>query len=284
MLIGVFIIAQKNLNTPKSDKLEIVTTLYPFYNFTKEIVGERADVSLLLPPGVEPHSFEPTPSDIITINESDLIIYTSPIMEPWLSDIISGANKELQTIELSTSINSVTEDPHIWMDFENDQKIVQVITDNLKNLDPSASQYYQDRADSMIQKLITLDESYRKGLAACRRNTIVYAGHYAFKYLTDRYNLDYVAAQGISPDSEPSAQDLASLVNQIRNENISYIFFEELTSPKIAETLQRETDAEILMLSAAHNITRDQFIANISFFDIMEDNLKNLKVGLSCGM
>jgi zinc transport system substrate-binding protein len=114
----------------------------------------------------------------------------------------------------------------------------------------------------------------------CSSKEIIYAGHYAFGYLTKRYGLEYFAAQGVSPDSEPTAADLINLVNQIKKDNIKYIFYEELSSPKIAQTLSDETGAELLLLNAAHNISKEQLEQGATFISIMKNNLTNLKIGL----
>lgn len=127
-----------------------------------------------------------------------------------------------------------------------------------------------------------LDQNYRQTLSNCQNQEIVYAGHYAFGYLAKRYDLAYLAAQGLSPDAEPTANALKKLVDQIKANNLRYIFYEELTSPKIAQTLSAETDASLLLLNAAHNITKDQLAVGRSFFDIMKENLDNLKIGLNC--
>ena len=111
---------------------------------------------------------------------------------------------------------------------------------------------------------------------------IVYGGHYAFGYLAKRYGLRYLAAQGVAPDAEPTAKDLVRLIEQIKKNNIRYVFYEELTSPKIAETIARETNAKILLLNAAHNVTKDQFERGVSLFEILNTDLEQLKIGLEC--
>ncbi len=294
---------QKSKN--QSQKISIITTLFPLYDFAKTIGGDKVEVSLLLPPGVEAHGFEPKPSDIARINEAQIFIYTGSFMEPWAEDIIKGnSNQSLEIIDASLDIkmmpglahhhddedeendhhNEEAEvmDPHIWLDFDNDQKIVETITIALSEKDPSNAEYYQKRANDYKNTLSLLDQKYKNGLASCQSNKIIYGGHYAFGYLSNRYNLEYLAAQGISPDSEPTANDLIKMVEQIRKDNIKYVFYEELTTPKIAETIANETQAKMLLLNAAHNVSREDFENNISFISLMEYNLDNLKIGLEC--
>lgn len=309
---AVFVgLSLKNNNQVKGDKISIVTTLFPLYDFAKEIGGEKVQVSLLLPPGVEAHSFEPKPSDIVKINESDLFVYTGKFMEPWAEDIIKGiTNKNTKIVDSSLGIELMNEaegeheeeheaehadgqeeehghehggvDPHIWLGFNNSQIMVSNIAKILAEKDPANADFYNANASSYIKKLSVLDESYKKTLAICKTREVVYGGHYAFGYLAKRYNLGYVSAQGFSPDSEPTAKDMIALVDQIKKNNINYVFYEELASPKIAETLSRETGAKLLLLNGAHNLSKEDMDTNVSFLSIMEKNLANLKTGLSC--
>lgn len=283
-------------------KIKIVTTLFPLYDFAKNIGQDKVEVLLLLPTGVEAHAFEPRPSDLIKINEADLFIYTGKIMEPWAADIIKGlTNQNIKIIDSSEKIeinqedkvakevvkeNSdyehIEADPHIWLDFSNDQIIIDVIAMTLIEKDPFNSEYYQKNARAYQEKLISLDEQYKSSLLNCVNNKIIYGGHYAFAYLGRKYGLTYESAYGISPDSEPSAQDLIRLIEQIKTDKIEYIFFEELLSPKVAETLTKETGTKLLSLNPAHNLSKEDFENDVSFLSVMEKNLINLKIGLHC--
>lgn len=277
------------------NKLQVVTTLFPLYDMAKYIGGEKANVFLLLPPGVEPHSFEPKPSDIVKINEADIFIFTGKFMEPWADDITQSAdNKNLVIVDASEGTQMMPAvfhdadeplsalDPHIWLDFDNAKIMVSNIAKALGNKDPLDKNFYEQKANEYKTGLAELDSSYRAALSACEKKEIVYGGHYAFGYLARRYGLKYLAAQGVSPDAEPTANDLARLVDQIKRDKIKYVFYEELTSPKIAQTIAEETDAKLLPLNAAHNITKDQLEKGITFFDILNDDLNNLKIGLEC--
>lgn len=316
VFLAIVIFAIGSLTHQKSNiqnnKLKVVTTLFPLYDMAKNIGGDKADVSQLLPPGVEAHSFEPKPSDIVKINEADFFVYTGKFMETWAEDIIKGiTNKNVKVVDSSNGIQLDKEnneeehedehedaheegieheshhhhdgvDPHIWLDFDN----AQVMADNIANAfiekDPSNVEFYKNNANEYKNKLIALDNNYRNTLEECNSKVIVYGGHYAFGYLANRYGLKYLAAQGVSPDAEPTANDLANLVDQINKDKVKYVFYEELTSPKIAETIAGETKAKMLLLNAAHNLAKDQFEAGLSFFDILNSDLENLKVGLEC--
>ncbi|MGD0283260.1 MAG: zinc ABC transporter substrate-binding protein [Dissulfurispiraceae bacterium] len=276
-------------------KIQVMTTLFPLYDMAGKIGGDGAEVSLLLPPGVEPHSFEPRPGDIVKISNGDIFIYTGKFMEPWAEDIVKHvANKNLLVIDASKGVKMIPAvfhdadepahslDPHIWLDFDNAKIMAGNIVKALQAVDSAKKDYYEQKAGDYISRLTELDSAYKSALADCKSKEIIYGGHYAFGYLANRYGLKYMAAQGISPDSEPSVGDMANLVSQIRKDKIKYVFYEELTSPKIAETLAGETNAKLLLLNAAHNLTRDELDHGVSFFDILTRDLDNLKVGLEC--
>jgi zinc transport system substrate-binding protein len=173
-------------------------------------------------------------------------------------------------------------DPHIWLDFGNAAVMVDNIRDALVQSDFANAAYYEKNAAAYRAKLENLDKTYKNDLASCRIREIIYAGHYAFGYLVRNYGLQYIAAQGFMPDSEPTPAQMIKMVEQIRALKAKYIFYEELTQPTIAETLSQETGVKLLKLNAAHNLSRDDFENGLSFLSIMENNLNTLKEGLEC--
>jgi zinc transport system substrate-binding protein len=296
ILVGSFSACAKQVEEPaRMKKLKVITTLFPVYDMAKNIGADKAEVSLLLPPGVEAHSFEPKPSDIVKINAADVFVYTGKFMEPWAEDVIKGAlNENLVVVDASRGTKMIpgvfhnadkpagSLDPHIWLDFDNAKIMVKNIAQAFQFKDSVNKDFYEQKANEYNNNLAELDSLYKTTLATCKNKKIVYGGHYAFGYLAKRYGLKYLAAQGVAPDAEPTANDLVKLVKQIKKDNIKYVFYEELTSPKIAETIAGETNAKILLLNAAHNLSKDQFNQGLSFFDILKKDLDNLKVGLEC--
>jgi zinc transport system substrate-binding protein len=292
---SLFACAKRSEEPVQMKKLRVVTTLFPLYDMAKSIGSDKTDVVLLVPPGVEAHSFEPRPSDIVKINEADVFVYTGKFMEPWAEDVIQGiVNKNLIVVDASRGARMIpgvvhdadgpagSIDPHIWLDFDNAGVMVKNILQAFEIKDSANKALYTQKSNEYSRKLTELDSSYKTTLAACKNRTIVYGGHYAFGYLAKRYGLNYLAAQGVSPDAEPTAKDLVKLVEQIKKERIKYIFYEELTSPRITETIAGETNAEMLLLNAAHNVSRDQLDQGVSLFDILRRNLDNLSKGLEC--
>jgi zinc transport system substrate-binding protein len=296
--MGIFALFQIKGAKPKDNdagKIKVITTLFPLYDMAKTIGGDKADVSLLILPGMEPHTFEPKPSDIIKINQADCFVYTGRFMEPWAADIIKGiTNKNLIVVDASNGTHMIPAefhgkdepqgalDPHIWLDFANARIMAGNIAAALEAKDPADQAFFKQRAADYDAKLAELDAAFRTTLNACKGREIVYGGHYAFGYLARRYGLRYVAAQGVSPNAEPTAKDLVRLVQQIKKDKIRYVFYEELTSPKIAETIAGETRAKLLLLNPAANLTKDQFERGVSFFDILHADLEQLKIGLEC--
>jgi zinc transport system substrate-binding protein len=285
-------------------KLIVVTSLFPLYDFARNIGQGRADVSLLLPPGLEAHSFEPKPGDMVRLNQANVFIYTNSAMEPWVQDVLKGVqNRELKIIESGQGIAMISDhdkhgegekaghrhgsdhggaDPHIWLDFSNAEKIVDHILSGFIEKDPLNIGFYQANAGAYKAKLNDLDRQFREGLSGCRKKIIVHGGHSAFGYLAQRYGLKYVAVSGFSPDAEPTPAGMVRISKTLKANGLNHLFYEELLSPRIAESIARETGVSLLMLHGAHNVSKEEFERGVSFLDLMQINLQNLKRGLQC--
>lgn len=214
---------KKEQQVATAQKIHVITTLFPLYDFAKNIGQDKVDVVLLLPPGVEPHGFEPKPDDIVRINKADLFIYTGPFMEPWAADILKGLdNKNLVVVDSSKDISFMEEkgerphehkkehghshekkhqhddemDPHIWLDLANAQKMVEHILEGLVKKDPTHKELYSKNAEQYKSKLNDLDQKFKEALSRCKTKVFVHAGHFAFGYLAKRYGLQYVSAYG----------------------------------------------------------------------------------------
>ena len=300
--------ARQEEKKPEMKRLVAVATLFPLYDFAKSVAGQRAEVTLLLPPGAEPHGFEPKPADIARLNKADVFLYTSPDMEPWAADILKGLqNRNLEVINTSQGVitergqeekehrhglqekqkhghpdHSGTVDSHIWLDFTNAVRMVENIRDGLAKKDPAGKDVYEKNSASFIGQLKALDERFRQGLQTCEKKVLVNGGHFAFDYMAKRYGFRHVSVYGVSPDAEPTAATLVKLTRLIRENHLGYIFHEELINPRIAETLARETGATLLKLNPADNLAKEQFDRGETFITLMDKNLENLKTGLKC--
>ncbi len=279
-------------------RLRVVTTLFPLYDFARAVGGQKAEVELLLPPGVEPHGFEPRPKDILRINEAAIFVYTGNFMEPWAETIIKGIDtQKVLVVDASRGVTTTPVpkpdehrhgdreeriDPHIWLDLGNAQKMVDNILQGFVEKDPHNREFYQTNAGAYSTRLRELDEKFRKGLAQCKTRLFVHGGHYAFHYLARRYDLTYVSVYGFSPNAEPSPRHLAGIVRTLRQHKIKHIFYEELLQPRVAETVARETGAKLLPLNGGHNVSREEMERGVTFISVLDQDLKNLREGLEC--
>jgi len=285
---------------PSGTKLQVVTSLFPLYDFVRSIGADQVEVSLLLPPGVEAHSFDPKPEDILRVNRAGLFIYTNKAMEAWAVTIAASVDPEKVTI-VDASVGAhflparghqdegeahgheaAAIDPHLWLDFANAKIMVGNIAAAMATKDPAHRHLFTANAAAYVARLDRLDDLYRRTLADCQKRTLLQGGHFALGYLAARYNLDYRAAAAVNPEAEPTAATMIALVKEMRRNDLRYLFSEELVSPKLAETMAKEAGGSVLLLSAAHNISRIDLEGGITFIDIMERNLKNLQIGLQC--
>lgn len=272
-----------NSQISKEKKVKVVASLFPWYDLAKEIGGERVEAVLLLPPGLEAHSFEPKPQDILAINQADLFLYTGASMEPWALDLSASLNNSISIIAVSDNLSLLEpEDPHIWLDPVLMQEIVVNLSKTLISLDPEGSDYYQANFLKYQARLEALDRDFKNSLATCKYREIVYAGHYAFAYLSKRYNLDYKAAQSFSPNAETSPGDLLDLSQAIKNQGSQYLFMDKMENPQLAESLARDLGVDILSLKTVANLESDDYEAGRSYEDLMRENLDKLIIGLEC--
>ena len=294
---------KKDEPAPAVKKLTVVTTLFPLYDFARTIGGDRAEVTLLLPPGLEPHSFEPKPADVVKVNKADIFVFTSEYMEPWAKSFINGLpGAKVTIVDTSKGVmllkaGHVAEhegehgdehhhhggmDPHIWLDFGNARIMVDNILAAMVAKDPANRDYYTARAAAFKTELTKLDDEYRARLAGCGKRVLLHGGHYAFGYLAKRYGFQYMSASAVNADAEPTPSKLAELVKLMRANGLKYVFSEELLSPRSAETIAKETGATVLLLHGAHNISKDDFAGGVTFITLMKKNLENLRTGLEC--
>ncbi len=285
-------------NLDGAKKIRIVTSVFPLLEFAEAVSGERGEVSLLLPPGAEIHTWQTRPIDIIRLSSADLFIYIGADLEPWLHDLLKSVrNSNLRVLEASRGIPLIDEegivhnahehehgayDPHIWLDFKNDQRIVDKIAAVLSEMDPEGSSIFKKNTSAYKEKLRRLDQKFKDGLKDCVHRTIILGGHAAFGYLARSYDLRQISLYGLSPDSSPTPKKLIEVVELAKKHRIKVIFFEIYVSDELAKVLAEEVGARTLVLNPGANLTKKQLKSGKTFFDIMEANLENLKDGLDC--
>ena len=289
--------------TEIQNKLTIVASLFPHYDFARAIAGEYADVILILPPGIESHAYEPTPKDIIKITESDVFLYTNEIMEPWAHALIESIDPtSTRVIDMSTGIELMaanhedeasTEaaseedheegeyDPHYWLDPINGLIMTESIKEALIEAMPENRAIFEANAAELVSALESLDRDFITAFEKTQSKTILSGGHFAFGYFAKRYGLDNMSPYvGFSPDAEPTPRRIADLIDTIESTKAKAIFYEELIDPRVATIISQEAGVEMLLLHGAHNISKDEITGGISYIEIMKGNLERLKIGL----
>lgn len=313
VLIGLaLILSCSNAGAPdkKGTRLKVVATIFPLYDFACKIGGEKVDVTMLIPPGTDAHHFELKPSDIVMVNKADIFLFTSFEMEQWAYKIINAAAEKTNMLAVEagqgTSLlpgpslhehgdadheavlpdndlkHSAKYDPHIWLDFDNALKMVDNIATAFINKDPKNSEFYKQNARAYKLKLMDLDKKYKTQLSQCQTRTILHAGHWAFAYLAQRYQLEYMSAYNMSADAEPTPLQILTLIKQVKKQKRRHIYYEDMVAPKLAKTVAGETGALLLKLNNGHDLSKDEIQSGASFISLMERNLESLKQGMLC--
>lgn len=297
-----------NTNDESSGKIKVVTSFYPMYEFSKQVGGEHADVMALVPAGVEPHDWEPSAKDMANIKEADVFVYNG-IVEGWAEQSLESAPNDkrivveaIKGIELMEGEDEHEHereehaaeeheeeghedeerelDPHIWLSPLLAQQEVRAIQQAFEKADPEHKEEYKKNADAFIEKLKTLDESYKSELQDVKRTEFV-TQHAAFGYLAKEYGLIQVPIAGLSPEQEPSPEQMAEVVEFAKEHDVKTIFFETLVDPKIAQTIADEISAQTAVLNPIEGLTEEEMRDNDDYITVMERNLEGLKKALS---
>ena len=372
-----------DVETSDDGKLKVVTTLFPYYDFARQIAGDKVELSMVIPAGQDSHSFEPTPADIRLIQNADLLICNGGAMEQWVSQVVSSLDSEsLKVITMMDYVDIVEEevvegmedsgeehhhahaadndhdhaaedhdhtddehdhaaedhdhtddehdhdaedhdhtddehdhdaedhdhtddehdhdaedhththddddadyeieyDEHIWTSPVNAMKITQVIADTLQEMDPADADTFAANAEDYLGKLKNLDQEFRNVADGADLDLIVMADKFPLRYFADTYGLRYRAAfSGCASDTEPSAKTIAYLIDKVREEQIPAVYYLELSSHRVAEIISEETGAKPLLFHSCHNVTRREFDNGVTYLELMEQNVVNLREGL----
>ena len=360
----------KGADASGDTRLNVVTTLFPYYDFLRQIAGDSIRLTMVVPAGMDSHSFEPTPADMITIQNADLLVCNGGTMEQWLSQVLDSFGEGTGPKRVVTMMDCVdvvqeeivegmedgeahdhghthvhadgtvhagnhdhesedhahseeehdTEehihsedehdmedvavhdedhaqeyldeddghgveieyDEHIWTSPVNAKKLAGVLAEVLAQEDPAHAASYAENCASYQDKLTELDAEFREVVSHAKRRLVVFGDKFPLRYFFDEYGLEYRAAfSGCSTDTEPSAKTIAYLIDKVREKQIPAVYYLELSSPRVAEIIGEETGAEPLLFHSCHNVTRHQFDSGVTYLELMEQNVKNLKKGLS---
>ena len=270
----------------ENDKLQVIASFYLMADFAVKIGGDLIQVTNLVPSGIEPHEWEPATTDMTLLEQADMLIYNGAGMEHWIDSVESALdNKDLFLVETAREIalkpakgetkDRQDSDPHVWLSPLNAKKQLQSILKALVQADPANQASYQENYDHWAAEMDKLDQDFRSGLTDLPNREIIVA-HQAFGYLCAEYGLVQVAIEGLMADSEPDPARMAEIVSFARDHDVSVIFFEQLASQKVADTIAREIGARTAVLNPLEGLTDDQLAAGDDYFSVMRQNLAAL--------
>ena len=295
----------------QTDKTKVVATIFPLYDFAREIAGDDAEVKMLLKPGAEVHSYEPTPQDIIAIQNCDVFLYIGGESDEWVRNVLESIDTtHMQIVTLMDSVDAAEEaeggfawngehehnendthiheeqsmeyDEHIWTSPKNAILMAEAIDKALQAADRSHADGYENRATAYAEKLHQLDQDLTKTVAEAERNTIIFADRFPFLYLVRDYGLNYYAAYpGCSSEAEPSAATVAAIIEKVNETGVPIIFFIELSNRLMANTIAEATGAEELLLHSCQNVSKEEFDRGESYLSLMNQNIVNLRKALN---
>ena len=281
-------------------KLSIVCTNFSCYDFARQVAGQEAEVLMLLKPGAESHSYEPSPNDIISIQNCDLFVFVGGDSDEWVGDILSSMDQSHMTLfKLMDQVQTVREelvegmeseeddegegeaDEHVWTSPANAMTIVRNLADVIVSLDPEHAQTYQRNAASLVARIQKVDDDLRKVVAEGKRREIIVADRFPFRYFCDEFGLTYHAAfPGCSTRVEPSAKTVVFLTRKVVEEGIPVIFHIELSNEQMADSIAEATGAKPMLLHAVHNVSDSDFQSGASYVSLMEGNVAALREAL----
>ncbi|MEO1816051.1 MAG: metal ABC transporter substrate-binding protein [Acetobacterium sp.] len=301
-------------NADNQGKISIVTTIFPVYDFARAIAGDQAELTMLVKPAAEVHSYDPSPADIIKIQEADVFIYIGGENDTWVSTIldsmdtsnkkiirlmdavkpvaeetVEGMEAEVEEVAAETTQNEakpaeeeIEYDEHIWTSPKNAILMVNEIATALVEIDAQNTATYTNNAAAYTAQIQAVDDEIAGIVAASPNKLLVFGDRFPFRYFVDEFGLEYKAAfPGCSTDTEASAGTLAYLMNTIQEKNIKYVYYLELSNQNIARAISEQTGAQLLLLHSAHNVTKDDFDAGATYVSIMQQNAENLRKGLA---
>lgn len=299
IIMGVILLQQKKLNDiptkNTTDKRVVTTTIYPLYFITKQIVGDTIEVKRLIKPGNEVHSFSPTPTDMVELQHSDLLITLGEKIEPWISKL--NHSVEVNTLQLEDRLQLLSSEtvhhhehhseetdhinPHVWLNFDNDIKIIEMIQKRLSRLYPLHKELFVSNASKLKKQFLKLDTSYKKSLQGCKKNTIL-VGHDAFGYMEKQYHFETQSIMGIFAHSRPNASKMAQLTESIKSKKLQYLLIDPVESSKSALQLAHDNKLAILPLYTLGNIPLNEEKQGKNMLSLLRQNLITLTQGLEC--
>jgi len=295
ILLELFIFNESHKET--QEKPSISVSSYSIYDIVTHIAEDSVNIISILPLGVDPHSFEPTPKLMAMIEISEIVFYGGAGLEPW----IHGYEFKNRAVNLSKYVklrelqenehhehhhhdddeNNEHLDPHYWLDFDNMKAMTNIITAELIKLQPMNEQSYIKNKNNYINMLDKLDDSYKNKLAECKNQTVI-LNHNSIGYLADKYGFKVESLSGLSPEAQPTASDIKRIFQEIKEKNVSTIFFENFVNNNVIKGIAHDTNIQLDVFQSLGNITDEESKQHLTYEDIMYKNLEKLSSVLSC--
>ncbi len=287
---------------PAKSQKTIVTTNFPAYDFVRAIVGKQSGytIKLLIKPGTDTHSYEPTPKDIVAIENADLSFYVGGDSDEWVENILNDVDrKKTKVVKMMDLINHKYEeesvegmqeehgheeeeepeyDEHVWTSPVNAMQIVKNLAVKIENMDPAHKTLYQKNSENYIKKIREIHNEFKNVVAHAKRKELIFGDRFPLLYFVKTYGLTYSAAfAGCAEETEPSAATMTYLINKVRKDHIHYVLKIELSAGKVAQTIASETGAKVLTFSSIHNVSSEDFKKGITYVDVEQNNVKVLR-------
>jgi len=275
----------------------VAVSTFSLYDITKHISGDTLKIVNIIPFGVDPHSYEPTPKSMIEISKSELVLYSGAGLEPWTDGFefqnrVIDMSKHMTLRELEQDEHEHHDfhdnqcahnriDPHYWLDFSNMAIATNLITKELIKISPSNELLYLKNRDSYLQMLEKLNLDYKNSLTTCKLDTLI-VNHNAIGYLSSRYDFHVESLSGFSPEAEPSAKNMARLISHVKEHSVSTVFFETFVSDRAIKNIANEAKVAVDVLQPLGNITADEAKNNLTYKEMMYLNLEKISKALEC--
>ncbi len=279
----------------------VVTTLFPAWDFARELCGDRCELVLLVPPGAEVHSYEPTPQDIVTVESCALLICNGGESEAWLETLLEGSEGSFRVLSMLACVDALEEehkegmqdlheeeeegeieyDEHVWTSPRNAEAICRAICAELCAVDPEGEAQYLENCEAYCEKLEALDAAFREIVAEAKGNCLVFADRFPARYFVEEYGLDYFAAfPGCADDAEPSARTVAFLIDRVREQGIPAVLYIEYSNQKMADVVCEDTGCEKLLFHTCHTVSAADLAAGATYLGLMWANTETVKEAL----
>jgi zinc transport system substrate-binding protein len=306
MLFALVIFFAACNETPQEsqpDRLNVIATIFPQYDFLRTIAGDRIDLTLLISPGAESHGFEPTPREMIAIGQADWLVHVGGGKDDWVSPILASVERaDMPTFVMLDLVEAIVVyhtvdcddddcdfphhaehyDEHVWTCPRNAALIVEALALELVRKDPANADFFLSNAVAFVEELHELDRAFVEVVENGVRNTIVFGDRFPFRYFVDTYGLNHLAAfDGCCVDTQVSPATIANIITTVNEQEIPVVFYIELSNRAIANTIAEDTNVRLLELHSAHNVSTADFAAGITYLEIMWRNVENLREALS---